>query len=348
MKAMWKVGLIGTGYWSIHHLNAWRRIEGVEIAALCNRSRGKLEEKGRLFGVPENSWYTRIDDLLAREDIQIVDIVTGPETHLEFVTKAAGAGKHIMCQKPFAVSLEDARRMVEAAEAGGVRLMVTENWRWLQPNQIIKKVLEEGRLGRIRVARYIHTDFYTPRMAPGVQLPQPFFREMPRLLFYEMGAHWFDTVRFFFGEPKRLYAETLRFSPHIAGEDTGIVTLGYDDFYVVMDMSWATRRELAGPLGAKVGPEHREQIVIEGELATLKLYMNGDLSLIDNAGEERVIASGTGLDHGESHFRLQSHFIDCLNSGEPFQTSGADNLETLKLIFSTYRSAAEHQVVHFA
>ena len=344
---VWKVGLVGTGYWSENHLNAWKRIDQAEVAALCNRSYVKLAERGQQFQIPDDSLYTNIDDLLARADIDIVDIVTGPETHLEFVTKAAKAGKHIMCQKPFAVSLADAEQMVRIAHACGVRLMVTENWRWLQPNQAIKRILDEGLLGKIRVGRYIHTDYYTARMAPDVELPQPFFRDMPRLLFYEMGAHWFDTIRFLFGEPKRLYAELLRVSPYITGEDSGIITLGYQDSYVIMDMSWATRRELLKPPGNKVQAEHREQMIIEGDLATLKLFMNGDITLIDGNGIESIVVKNTSLDHAESHFRLQSHFIDCLNTGQPFQTSGEDNLKTMNLIFSTYKSAERHETIHF-
>ncbi|WP_372631911.1 Gfo/Idh/MocA family protein [Cohnella sp.] len=343
---MWKVGLIGTGYWSVNHLNAWRRIPGVEIAALCNRSRGKLEQRGREFDIPPEHLYTDAEAFFARDDLHIIDIATGPETHLELVTRAARAGKHILCQKPFAVSPEEAEEMVRVARECDVRLMVTENWRWLQPNQMIKRVLDEGTLGRIRVGRYIHTDYYTPRMAPGTPLPQPFFREMPRLLFYEMGAHWFDTMRFFFGDPERLYAETLRVSPYIAGEDSGIVTLGYEDAYVVMDMSWATRRELYGPPDRQVQAEHREQIAIEGDRGTLKLYASGRISLIDAGGAETTLAERTELDHAESHYRLQSHFIDCLNADRPFQTSGEDNLKTMNLIFSVYRSAERREVVY--
>jgi predicted dehydrogenase len=189
----------------------------------------------------------------------------------------------------------------------------------------------------------IHTDYYTPRMAPGVEIPQPIFREMPKLLFYEMGVHWFDTWRFLFGTPKRLYAETARVSPHIQGEDSGIVTLGYDDFYGFLDMSWATRQKLDKPLGQEVGSVHLEQMVIDGDMGTLKLFTNGKITLIDRDGlNETILAETTELDHEESHYRLQSYFITCLDTGKEFDTSGADNLITLKMTFGTYRSAEEH------
>ena len=250
----WKVGLVGTGYWSDKHLKAWQRIEGVEIAALCNRSKEKLVTKAAQFGVDPDKLYQSYEEMIHTADIDIVDIVTGPETHLHFVKQAAAAGKHMMCQKPFAHSYEEAQEMVNAARDAGVRLMVTENWRWLQPFQLIKRMLDEGELGKLHVARYLHSDYYTPRMAPEKALPQPFFRTMPNLLFYEMGVHWFDTWRFLFGNPKRLYAETKRISPYISGEDSGIVTLGYDDFYGILDMSWATRREIRDRLPEQVLP----------------------------------------------------------------------------------------------
>lgn len=343
----WKIGLVGTGWWSDKHLNAWSRIPGVEIAALCNRSPEKLAAKAKAYNVPADRLYRTLDDMLAGADIDIVDIVTGPDTHLEFVRKAAAAGKHIMCQKPFAPTLEAAEEMVRIAEEAGVRLMVTENWRWLQPFQLIKQIIDSGALGRLRTARYIHSDYYTPRMAPDADLPQPFFREMPKLLFYEMGPHWFDTWRFLFGTPERLYAEISTTSPYVAGEDSGIVVLGYDDFYGYLDASWATRQQLDRTLGEAVGPVHLERIVIDGDQGTLKLYTSGKIAVVSQDGSsERVMAERTELDHEESHFRLQSHFIDCLKDGKPFQTSGRHNLVTLRLAFGVYESASSHAIIH--
>jgi predicted dehydrogenase len=79
---MWKVGLIGTGYWSEKHLKAWSRIPNLEIAALCNRSREKLVQKAAEFGVSEDRLYSSLEEMLEKADIDIVDIVTGPETIL--------------------------------------------------------------------------------------------------------------------------------------------------------------------------------------------------------------------------------------------------------------------------
>ncbi|MGG1515616.1 Gfo/Idh/MocA family oxidoreductase [Paenibacillus oryzisoli] len=346
---MWKIGLIGAGYWSSRHLQAWQMIPNVMVTALCDPDLAKLSEKAHLYNIPEESLYLSAEEMVKEAEIDIVDVVTGPESHVALVELAAKAGKHVLCQKPFARTLEEGARMVAFAKQAGVRLMVTENWRWLEPFRCIKEMLNSGVIGAIHTVRYVHTDFYTPRMEPTVKLPQPVFREMPRLLFYEMGAHWFDVWRFLFGMPKRVYAELSQVSPYIAGEDNGIVVLGHEGFHGYMDMSWATRQQLDRPLSDSVAPVHLERLVIDGREGTLKLYTNGDISLINQHGsEERWIKHGTTLDHEESHVRLQTHFIECLNAGVDFDTSGADNMETLRLLFSVYESAEKHVAVYLA
>lgn len=342
----WRVGLVGTGYWSDKHLKAWTRIPNVKLVALCNRSEEKLHEKAKQYGITSRHLYTNLESMLEQEkDLDIVDVVTGPETHVDFIQRISAHGKHIMCQKPFARSVEEAEEMVDIAKKAGVRLMVTENWRWLEPFQNVHRILQSGELGHVFVGRYIHSDYYTPRMAPNVPLPQPFFRTMPNLLFYEMGAHWFDTWRFLFGTPNRLYAETIKISPYVKGEDSGIILLGQDGFHGVLDMSWATRRSILEKLPNEVGPNHLEQLIIEGASATLKLYQDGHISLIRGNGPEEIVFNQTMYDHEESHFRLQSHFISCLESGEEFQTSGEHNVTTLRMVFGTYESAKNHKVI---
>ena len=161
-----------------------------------------------------------------------------------------------------------------------------------------------------------------------------------------MGVHWFDTWRHLFGTPNRLYSETLRESPYIKGEDSGIVVLGYDDFYGILDMSWATRRKL----DRSAWQRRRSR----SSRATKHRRRGGDanhvhvrtIALVNKEGTvEETMGRKRELDHEQGHFLLQSHFIDSLNSGLPFQTEGADNLITLKMAFGVYESAASHMPI---
>jgi predicted dehydrogenase len=325
-------------------LQAWKRIPNAEIHALCDIDDSKLNTKAELYGVPQERRYSSLEEMLQQSDINILDIVTPPSTHVSVVETAAAAGKHILCQKPFALNLKDGERMVRTAEEAGVCLMVTENWRWMEPYQAIKKVLDEGRLGKIHNARYSHWNYASPLMGPERDIPQPFFREMPRLIFYEMGVHWVDVWRFLFGQPKRVYAEMKRISPHVIGEDCGAVLLGYDDFYGVLDMSWASRLGFIKKDG-ELKRSSAELLKVDGEKGTLVLEQNGKVAIRYDEEEEIILPFST-MSFEESHYLLQSHFVDALDQKRPIQTDGPDNLKTLEVVFAIYESAEKQQVVH--
>ena len=185
---MWKIGIVGTGYWSEKHVKAWQFIADAEITGICDRHAATLNEKSDRFGIPQAFRYSDVATMLEEADLDVLDIITPPDTHLELVKLAAATGKHIMCQKPFARSMEEAEEMVQIAEDAGVRLMVTENWRWLEPFQLIKKLLEENTVGHLNTIRYIHTDYYSPRFAPEQTLPQPFSGTCRNCCFMRWGA----------------------------------------------------------------------------------------------------------------------------------------------------------------
>ena len=134
----------------------------------------------------------------------------------------------IICQKPFAPTIEEAERIVALAATDGVRLMVHENFRFQPWHREIKKLLEEGVIGE-----KLHTLTFTSRMGDGWGPEaylgrQPYFRTMPRLLVYETGVHFIDTFRFLAGEVRQVYAVLRRLNPVIAGEDCGLLVFTFE------------------------------------------------------------------------------------------------------------------------
>ena len=106
--------LLGCGHISPFHLRAWDRIEGVEIVALANRTVSKAEARAREFGIPLEHVYSDYRELLKNEELDFVDIATAPHIHRQQVEAAAARGFHVLCQKPFAPTLDDARAMMAA------------------------------------------------------------------------------------------------------------------------------------------------------------------------------------------------------------------------------------------
>ncbi|MFQ5867989.1 MAG: Gfo/Idh/MocA family protein [bacterium] len=148
------VGMVGYKFMGKAHSHAYRDVdmffetETVPVMkVICGRTETAVAEAARKFGweAYETSW----ERLVQREDIGLVDINTPNSTHREIAVAAAKAGKHILCEKPLAVSLAEAEEMLEAVEEAGVKHMVCFNYRKVPAVGLAKKLIDEGGLGKI-------------------------------------------------------------------------------------------------------------------------------------------------------------------------------------------------------
>ena len=133
------VAVVGCGFFAQNHLNAWRDLkrEGVELVAVCDIDKSKAEAAAKNFNVPKA--YTDLDEMLAKEKIGLIDIVTRVETHKEQVLKTVAKGIPTIVQKPFGFDLGDCRAMTLAAKKAGVFLAVHENFRFQSPLRRISR-----------------------------------------------------------------------------------------------------------------------------------------------------------------------------------------------------------------
>ena len=215
-----RVCTVGAGYFSRFHHDGWRRIERTELLAVCDLDRGKAEAMARAFGTPR-----AFDDAAAMLDAcrpDLVDIVTPPATHAALVGLAAERGIDVVCQKPLAPSLEEARALVATAQGAGIRLIVHENFRFQPWYREARRLLRRRPLGtphdvafRLRPGDGQGPDAYRAR--------QPYFQEMERFLVHETAIHLIDTFRYLFGEIEAVFAWLRRLNPAIAGEDAGYI-----------------------------------------------------------------------------------------------------------------------------
>lgn len=331
---MRKGALIGCGFFAQNHLHAWRDVDGAEIVALCDRDRTRLEETARRFGIERV--YTDADAMLAAEDLDFVDIATTVETHRPLVELAASRGRHIVCQKPFAANLDDARSMVSAAERAGVMLMVHENFRWQSALRAARTEIDKGAIG---------TPFWgrvSFRSAHDVYKAQPYLATDERFIIQDLGIHILDVARFLFGDVATVCASTRRVNPRIRAEDVATMMLVHRSGVTsVVDCSYASE------LPQENFPE--TLLEIDGSEGTLRLSA-GYRMVVHNGGgtvekdvSPPVLAWAERPWHNiqESVFNIERHFIECLESGRAPETSGRDNLETLALVEAAYRSAAE-------
>lgn len=323
--------LIGCGFFAGNHLNAWAGVEGAEIVALCDRDADRLAQTSAAFAIERT--YADAGEMLRAERLDFVDIATTVPSHRPLVELAAAAGVHMICQKPLANSIADARAMVETA-AGQV-FMVHENFRWQSAIRRAQAELASGAIGEPFWGRVSF------RSGFDVYAAQPYLATDDRFIIQDLGIHILDVARFLFGDVARLAATTRRVNPAIRAEDVATMLLVHDGGVTsVVDCSYATR----------LPQENFPQTLLEIDGSNGSLRLEAGYRLTVRSGNDtRVINAAPDLlpwaerpwhNIQESVSNIQRHFVECLAFGREPETSGVDNIKTLALVYAAYDSAA--------
>jgi D-apiose dehydrogenase len=331
-----KGALIGCGFVSQHHIEAWTRIPEAKLVALCDLDRDRLDSAGSRL--PGARLYMDAADLFESEPaLDFVEICTRPASHRELVELAARYGVHVLCQKPAASVRPDLKAMIEASVSTGIRLMIHENWRFRPWYRAMRAEIDAGTVGRPIRLRIAHRDTRALR-ANGYD-DQPYFRTMPRLILLEMGCHLVDTARFLIGEVQTVSAAIGRFGRNSIGEDVAMLHLYFAGGCLgQLEMSWCAPADLARSEWAL------NETAVEGTLATLRLLPDGCLELITPTGqrERRPVAlPADDQVYVEGYVATQRHFIEGLLNDTEHETRATDTLRTMDVVWTAYRSAAE-------
>jgi predicted dehydrogenase len=200
-----QIGLIGCGGITEYHLRAYRKAR-YAVVAMADVDITSAERRRDEF-YPKAVVHTDYRELLARPDIDVVDVATHPEPREAILADAIRAGKHILSQKPFVVDLNVGRRLARTAKRKGVHLAVNQNGRWAPHFAYMRQAVASGLIGDvISVDLSVHWDHNWVSGTP--------FNDIPQLLFYDFGIHWFDILNCFMQHAKaRHVSATLFRSP---------------------------------------------------------------------------------------------------------------------------------------
>jgi predicted dehydrogenase len=333
-----RFAIFGTGFWSPFQLAAWREVGGAHCVAVYNRTRSKAEALAQEFGVP--AVYDDPEELLRREQLDFIDIITDVDTHRRFVELAAQHRLPVICQKPMAPTLADAQGMVETWRAAGVPFFVHENWRWQTPLRELKRVLAGGEIGQPFRARIQFSNSFP------VFDNQPFLKELEQFILTDIGSHILDVARFLFGEASSLYCQTRRIHRDIKGEDVATVVMRMDnDATVICEMSYASRVE------HDRFPE--TYVFVEGDRGSAELapdywirVTNENGTLARRCPPPRYGWADPAYDLVHSSIvGCNADLLQALQGGEPAETRAEDNIKTVQLVFASYDSAQRDEVV---
>ena len=211
----YRVALLGTKFMGKAHSQAYRNVNmyfpdapTVERVVICGRNPKETEQARSAFGWQEAS--TDWGSVVARDDIDIIDVSTPGNMHCEMVVAAAEAGKQIVCEKPLANTLEEAERMVAAVEAAGVSHLLMHNYRRVPAVALAKRMVDDGRVGDIYHFRARYLQDWA--LSPELELVWRFDAKLAGSgALGDLGAHVIDLGRYLCGEVSELAATSQTF-----------------------------------------------------------------------------------------------------------------------------------------
>lgn len=330
------VGLIGCGDVAPRHASAVAEADGVRLVACMDVLEGPATSLSEAFGVP---YTTSVEALVGRDDVDLVVIASPPFTHLELTQKAAAAGKAILCEKPLALSLAEADRMIAACQEAAVALATCFPMRYLRAAGQAEQLVRSGALGEVIGIR-IHnlsekkdcywtggysgrtkTDWRTSRRASGGGVV------MTNI------SHHLDLVRSITGlEVARVYAEAGTFCTEVEVEDLAVASLRYEN----------------GAIGTIegcscfFGGAQEWDIVLLGTKGQFRLGIWSHTSevFLTEPTDDLPAREWIRQDHGDAQqVELYQDLAAALRNGSPPPIAGEDGRASLEIVLAIYQSA---------
>jgi predicted dehydrogenase len=317
-----RIALVGAGGIAFAHLDAYRA-HGLEVAVILSRTEDKARRAAAEF-FPDATVMADYAALLARDDIDVVDLTPHPADRLPLIEAALRAGKHVLSQKPFVTDLDTGERLCALAEAQGVHLAVNQNGRWAPHMSYLREAVRAGLVGEVTgVHAAVHWDHRWIRGTP--------FERVPDIVLYDFGVHWFDFVTSLTGRTaERVQAQAIR--PPSADMAVPMVASALLDFgtaqaslvfdaatpHGAMDLTY-----IAGSAGSLIsrGPDLGTQ---EVELHTA-------------AGVARPVLAGKWFNDGFAGAMLA--LLQAIETGVPPENAARGNLVSLANTFAALEAA---------
>jgi predicted dehydrogenase len=228
------IGLLGYNFMAKAHTNAYRKIPYIfwppaahpNLHAICGRTQDQVAEAARRYGYA--GYYTSWEALVEDPDIQLFDNCSSHHMHVEPSIAALQAGKHVVCEKPMALTAADAWRMLQAARQAGTKHMCGFNYRFVPAVRLARDLIEKGLLGDIYHFRtqYLQQSIHDPDR-PLRRALDPASRMAGSQAI--LGCHAVDIARFLVGELATISALAPRFVPQRRGPDNTPVQIEWDD-----------------------------------------------------------------------------------------------------------------------
>ncbi len=325
MAVMQRVAIVGCGFMGRMHANVYSILDNATLVAVVDRKPEKAEAFSNDFGVKA---YTDFDEMLASEQVDAIDICLPTYQHSEYTVRAAQAGKHVMCEKPMALTAEEAQAMIDACNAAGVKLMIGHCIRFWPEYAYLKKINDAGTLGKltsINMTRYGEFPFWSSdnwladesKSGGGV---------------LDMHIHDTDYILYLKGEPKEI--SSYGTVDH-RGPSQVYTTMQYTDGCVAhLQGGWNLPNHTPFKMAFRAIFERGAAIMDGGALT---IYEDGKEPVVPEFPKMEAQGGGNISDLGGYYHELK-YFVDGLEQGRKFETvTPQTSLQSLKTTLEEIR-----------
>lgn len=313
-------------------MDAVARIDGLDIAAVCDPNPDRARATAEPLGIP---WFTDYAKMLAETECEVVTIATPSSLHPVQGVLAARAGRHVVTEKPMAISLQGADELVRACDAAHVQLFVVKQNRLNAPVQMLKRAIDNGRFGRLYLANC------TVRWSrPQEYYDQASWRgtwEFDGGAFMNQASHYVDLIQWMMGPVESVIAKTATLARRIETEDTGVAVMRFRSGALgVIEVTMLTY------------PKNMEgSITILGEKGTVKIGGTAvnkveHWEFADSEPDDavaRAMDSNPPNVYGYGHEAYYRNVLAVLRGDAKADTDGRAGRKSLELILGIYESA---------
>ena len=338
---MLRVGLIGCGRIAKRHaeLLGNHQVDGAVLSAVCDVDLSRAEALGTEFSVPS---FGGMDEMMTQTEIDIAVVLTPSGYHAENVIQLAKYGKHIMVEKPMALTLDDADAMIAACDTHNCKLFVIKQNRFNLPVLKLRQALEEGRFGKlvmgtVRVRWARHQAYYDQDDWRGTW-------QMDGGVLTNQASHHVDLLEWMMGEVDSVYAMATTRLADIETEDTAVVTLKFRNG--ALGIIEATTAARPTNIEGSVSILGERGTVVVGGIAVNRM---DTWVFEDKRDEDAVVLSEFSENppdvYGFGHRAYYAHVVQCIAEGGPNLVDGMAGRKSLELISAIYESIETGQEV---
>ena len=347
-----KIAIVGVGSISSCHIEGYLKNPNAEIYAFCDINEARLKEKGEKYGITR--LYTDEAKMLEElPEIDAVSVCTWNSAHAPCTIMALNAGKHVLCEKPMATTVEDAVAMKEAAEKNGKILAIGFVRRFQKSTELVLDLIKNGEVGEMYYAKAA----YIRRCGH----PGGWFGDKSRSgggPLIDLGVHVIDLVRYVMGKPKAVSVYGATYAKLGQRED-----IKASKAYTSADKSdkdICDCEDLATALirfdnGATLAAEMSFSLNTGGEDGGVRIFgtkaglkLDGGVTMFSsNAGHlTDTVYCNAGINDGDAFDLEMAHFVDCIQNGTECINPAEDGIEVMKILCAIYKSAEiGHEVV---